>query len=111
MVNVHHHKHLRKRVYKNLEKYPNKDPIKRFFDKLVYIAGIATPILTLPQLFEVWVNKNAIGVSLFTWCSYLLMAIIFSIYGFLHKEKPLIIMYVSMSIIEFFLIIGIIIYG
>jgi len=64
MTNVHHHQHVRKRIHQNLEKYPHPDPKKRFFDKLVYVAGIATPILTLPQLFEVWINKNAVGVSI-----------------------------------------------
>ncbi|MFC1755552.1 hypothetical protein ACFL96_19535, partial [Thermoproteota archaeon] len=78
---------------------------------LVFVAGIATPIITLPQVFEIWYHKNAAGVSVFTWISYLLIAVILGIYGLKVKAKPLIIMYFSMAVLEVFIIIGAVRYG
>ena len=111
MTNVQHHQHVRKRIHQNLEKYPHPDKFKRFFDKLIYVAGIAMPILTIPQLTTIWFERNAAGVSLLTWSSYIIIALIFSIYGLIHKEKPLIIMHGSMLVLEVFIVIGILLYG
>ena len=109
MANVHHHQHAR-RVYKNLEQYPHNDRVKYVFDRLVYIAGIATPIMTFPQLIRIYVEKRTAGVSIVTWSSYLTISLIFTVYGFLHKEKPIIIMYLSQLILQIFIVAGILIY-
>jgi len=79
-------------------------------EKLAYVAGIASPIVTLPQLFQIWITHDASGISLITWISYLLIVIIMTIYGIIHKEKPLIIMYGSLILIDLLIIIGAIIY-
>jgi uncharacterized protein with PQ loop repeat len=79
-------------------------------EKLAYVAGIASPIATLPQLFQIWISQNASGISLITWVSYLLIVTIMTLYGIIHKEKPLIIMYSSLVIIDLLIIVGIIIY-
>lgn len=79
-------------------------------EKLAYVAGIASPIVTLPQLFQIWITKNADGLSLITWVSYLFIVIIMTMYGIIHKEKPLIIMYAPLIVIDILIIIGAIIY-
>ncbi|MFW6285970.1 MAG: hypothetical protein ACOC16_02255 [Nanoarchaeota archaeon] len=79
-------------------------------EKLAYIAGIASPIVTLPQLIQIWIFKDASGISLITWISYLLIVVIMTLYGIIHKEKPLIIMYGSLIMIDLLIIIGAIIY-
>lgn len=111
MPTVQHHQHKRKTLHQTLEKYPHPEKTKRFFDALVYIAGIATPLFTLPQFLQIWVNQNAGGVSVTTWSAYLIISIIFTIYGFLHKEKPIIVMYLSQAILQIFIVIGIFIYS
>ena len=79
-------------------------------ERLAYIAGIASPIVTLPQLIQIWTTRDASGVSLITWFSYLVIVIIMTLYGIIHKEKPLIIMYGSLIIVDSLIIIGTIIY-
>jgi uncharacterized protein with PQ loop repeat len=108
---VIHHLHKRKRMHVNLEPYPHPDKIKRIMDKLVYVVGILTPIMTSPQVYEIWVKQNAAGVSLLTWSAYALFSLVWATYGFLHKEKPIILMYILQAFIELFIIIGIVIHA
>lgn len=77
--------------------------------RLVYVAGIAAPIITIPQLLKIWVDGETAGVSLFTWAAYIVIAAAFAAYGFAHKDKPLIIAYVPLFIIDVLVVIGLLV--
>ncbi len=108
---VAHHLHTRKRIYKNLEPYPNPNKWKRLMDKLIYAAGIIGPLTIIPQLIKVWFEKNASGVSIISWIAFLIGACFWLVYGIMHKEKPIIFTYLIWIIFQAFLILGIILYG
>ena len=108
---VLHHLHLRKRIHQNLEQYPHPDKWKNFLDKLIYLVGVSGPIMTLPQLYKIWIEQNASGVSLVSWSWYLIIAFIWSLYGIVHKEKPIIVTNALWIFIEIFIVLGIIIYS
>lgn len=108
---LNYHRISRKKEVKNTEVCLTLDKNKIFIDKLVCILGVMSPIFTLPQLTTIWVSHDVSGVSLFSWSSYLVMSFVFSIYAFLHKEKPLLIMYVSSVILNTLIVVGIIFYG
>ncbi|MCA9459746.1 MAG: hypothetical protein KC550_04325, partial [Nanoarchaeota archaeon] len=103
-----HHFHVRKRIHQNLEPYPHPDKWKNFLDKAIYVVGISGPIMTMPQLFKIWVEKDASGISLISWSWYLLTAIVWLVYAITHKEKPLIITNSLWIIVEIFIVIGIV---
>ena len=84
---------------------------RKTFNRLVFAAGIATPVFTLPQVFTIWYTKNAAGVSVVAWSAYLVIALIFSIYGILLKEKPILVMYSSMVVLEVLIVVGAVMYG
>jgi len=84
------HFHLRKRIYNNLEEYPNPDKLKRFIDNSIFFVSFIGPIMTIPQLYEIWIVRNASGVSTISWASYLFVNTFWLVYGILHKEKPII---------------------
>ena len=106
-----HHLHVRKRIHLHKEPYPSKNPFVRFVDKAIYFAGLVAFIISLPQLLEIWIGKDAAGVSLLTWSSYLFLEILWISYGVIHKLKPLILAYTLVFIIDFFIVLGVIIYG
>jgi len=80
-------------------------------EKLAYAVAFLTPIVTLPQIFQIWLTKDASGVSLLTWISYLFIATVMTLYGILYKEKPLIMMYTSMLFINAAIITGVVLYS
>lgn len=102
-----HHLHKRKRIHQFRELYPHPSILKRLVDKLVYVAGFASPIMTVPQAYKIWSEQKAESVAIETWTTYTLVAIVFMVYGIIHKEKPLIFMYSMLFIINSFIVIGI----
>lgn len=83
---------------------------KKVVDRAVFAAGILGPIMTIPQLLLVYIKKNASSVSITTWTGYLLAAIIWFIYGVVHKEKPIILTYAIWILVDIAIVIGVILY-
>lgn len=105
------HLQKRKRVHQKIEDYPHPNKWKRFLDKGIYLAGILGPIMTLPQLSKIWIEKNASGVSAFSWGAYAIGAVFWIVYGFMHKEKPIILAYFSWFMLSIFIVLGTLLYG
>lgn len=108
MTKPEHHQHIRKRIYKKLEVYPSPDPLKRFMDNFIYLIGVLGPLLTIPQVFKIWIAQDASGVSLITWGSYFIFSIFWIIYGVIHEEKPIILSSFLSLIVQAGVVIGII---
>lgn len=111
MLNGYHHFHRRKRIHLKHEKYPHPNKWKRLIDKVIYVVGIGAPLMTIPQLTKIWIEKNASGVSVISWASYLIAAIVWLIYGIAHKEKPIILAYSLWIIFEILIVVGTLMYG
>ena len=86
----------------------NNSPI---IDKLIYFGGVLGPLMTLPQLFKIYFEKNATGVSAISWFAYAVGSSFWVWYGLTHKQKPLIFSYSIFLVIEILIIIGVFIYG
>ena len=78
-------KHIHK---KKLQRLPKKYDYS-LLDRLMYLIAFAGPIMTIPQIYDIWITKNS-TVNEITWGSYLAGGIIWLIYGIVHKEKPII---------------------
>lgn len=86
------------------------DPHKKtghFLEKLVYPVSLISPIMTVPQAYEIWVKKSVAGVSLATWGAYAVVSFMWLIYGTVHKEKPLAIANFLLFILDCSIVIGI----
>ena len=105
------HYHRRKRIHQKHEPYPHPNKWKRFMDKAIYFIIPIGIIMTLPQIYKIWIEQNAGGISLISWTTYLIGAIVWLIYGFLHKEKPIIIGNIFWILTHTTIIIGTILYG
>jgi len=105
-----HHSHTRKRIHVHHEKFPHPDKFKHFMDKAIYFVGIFGPIMTIPQIYKIFHEKSAAGISVISWIAYLITAIFWFSYGVLHKEKPIIFTYVIWIFLDILIIIGSIMY-
>lgn len=74
--------------------------VRGTIDHLIYGVVIIGPMTNLPQLFQIWVKKNAGSVSVISWSSFALLSFVWLIYGIVHKEKPLILMNAALVIIQ-----------
>jgi uncharacterized protein with PQ loop repeat len=94
-----------------MEEYPHPDKVKRFVDKLVYFASIMGVLMTLPQIWLIYVGRNASGLSIISYCSYLVIGLIWLYYGILHKAKPIILVNTIWFFLYIAIIVGIVLYG
>jgi hypothetical protein len=78
-----------------------------FLSKLIYVAAYGQPLMTLPQVYEVWVNDQP--ASLVTWGAYLFFAVIWFAYALKTKNKPLIITYSLWLVAEGALVLGLVV--
>jgi uncharacterized protein with PQ loop repeat len=106
-----HHIHKRKRIHRKHEPYPHPKKWIRWLDKIVLFIAIVGPIANIPQIMKIYIEGNISGLSLPTWISYLVMAIPWLVYGFVHREKPIIVTYILWGITNLIIVIGIIIYS
>ena len=106
MPDAFHHLHKRKRAYKKMETYPHPNFLKNFFDKLVYGVSIMVPAVTFIQVWKIWETKNADGISTITFGGYIIGNIVWVIYGGIHKEMPIIVMYGLLLILNGMIMAG-----
>lgn len=114
MVQEHsgmHHFHKRKRVHEKLEPFPHPNKWKNLLDRLVYLVGFLALILTVPQVTKIWFEQTAAGVSVIAWTGYFFAAVFWTIYGVVHKEKPLIIIFGGHVILNLLIVLGTLIYA
>ena len=110
---THHIEHIKKRKNKKepLQSYPSKNKSIRFLDKIVLYLAFIAPIFELPQLIEIYSRKAAQDVSIITWGFFALMSIPWFIYGIIHKDKPIIILYLFWFLIDTAIVVGILMYS
>jgi len=72
---------------------------------VIYFASFAGPVMTIPQIYDVWTSKSP-SVSELTWASYIIIAVIWLYYGIVHKEKPIILSNVLWIVAEAAVLIG-----
>ncbi len=107
---VLHHLSVRKRIHQKHEPFPHPDKWKRFIDKLIYPIGILGPIMGIPQLIHIYGDKNVEGLTLSTWLLWSIINSFWLLYGFVHKEKPIIITNIMWLMMNVSVVIGILLY-
>lgn len=85
--------------------------LKKIVDKVIYPFAFAGPVFTLPQIFQIWSQQDASGVSLLTWISWLFIAAVWVIYGIFERDMPIILSNIAWLIVEIGVIAGILVYG
>lgn len=85
--------------------------VKTFLDRAIYIGVFLGPIGILPQIIKIWTEKNATGVSSFTWIGYFVGAIFWVVYGLTHKEKPIVLTNIFIGLEALVIIIGVFLFS
>ncbi|MFT4310496.1 MAG: hypothetical protein ACMXYC_02600 [Candidatus Woesearchaeota archaeon] len=81
-----------------------------FLDKLIYVIGTAAPLMAIPQALTGWITQDVSGLNLFTWCAFLVIASIWTVYGYVHKLYPILISNILWMIVDIMVIASILMY-
>ena len=106
-----HHIHKRKRATQKLAPYPHTDKWMNHFDKFLLVVAIVNPLTAIPQIYQIFVTKNAFGVSLLTWFFSAVLSVPWLIYGIIHKEKSHIISFTLWVILSSVIVFEIVAYA
>lgn len=80
-------------------------------DTWIYPIAMVSPIMTIPQLLDVWIGKQVVGVSLLTWGTYTIVGFFWLLYGLYHKQKPIIITNIIFIFLDAFIVLGVLLYS
>ena len=91
-----------------LTSLPHSDTLRR---RVLGGISIFTRLMTIPQVFTIWVSRQAAGVSLLSWSAYLLSALLWFWHGVQKGDKNIYLACVGWIALDLAVIIGIIVYG
>jgi uncharacterized protein with PQ loop repeat len=106
---VSHHVSTRKRAV--LAGYPHPRWWGRFLDRAVLVAGIAGPLMVIPQIVKIYGMQDASGVSALSWFAFAFFDVPFIVYGLVHRDTPIIVTYILFFIMNITVVIGALLYG
>jgi uncharacterized protein with PQ loop repeat len=73
--------------------------------------SVFTMLMTVPQVFTIWVGRNAHSVSFASWAAYLLSACLWFVYGMRKRDKTIYLACIGWIILDGAIVIGVILYG
>ena len=68
-------------------------------------------LMTIPQVWTIWVNHQASGVSLASWSAYLLSALLWFVYGLRQRDKNIYLPCVGWVILDIGVVAGVFVYA
>jgi hypothetical protein len=80
-------------------------------DMLAYGVSFLSLAFTTNQLWIIWVDHIASGISVLAWIFYTLSGIVWFLYGLLHRDRVISITNFLWALFAFFIVIGVLIYG
>ena len=86
-------------------------PSETAFGRLLGGMSVFTMLMTVPQVLTIWVGHQAAGVSVVSWCAYLLSAILWFWYGLQKKDRNIYLPCVGWVGLDAAVIVGAVIYG
>lgn len=89
---------------------PGSEPVGGL-ERVLRFLSVMTMLMTVPQVLTIWVGRNAAGVSLVSWVSYLFAACLWFVYGIQKRDKTIYLACVGWVLLDAAVVIGIIVHG
>lgn len=83
---------------------------KKAIDWLIYPVAIASPLALVPQVVQLYATHSAAGLSYLTWTLLAALNFLWVFYGFLHRERPIIITNLTFMLLDLAIVGGIFLY-
>ena len=80
-------------------------------EKILRGLSVFTMLMTVPQVWTIWVGGNAAGVSLLSWLAYLLSACLWFVYGLKKGDKTIYLACVGWVLLDAAVVTGVVVHG
>jgi uncharacterized protein with PQ loop repeat len=80
-------------------------------EKILRGLSVFTMLMTVPQVWMIWVGGSAAGVSLLSWLAYLLSACLWFVYGLKKGDKTIYLACVGWVALDAAVVTGVMVHG
>ena len=88
---------------------PDNAPPVRGLEKVLRVLSVFTLLMTVPQVLTIWVGRDAGGVSLVSWISYLFSACLWFVYGLQKHDKTIYLACIGWILLDAAVVVGVIV--
>jgi uncharacterized protein with PQ loop repeat len=88
-----------------------RPPVPSWLEKFLRALSVVTMLMTVPQVFAIWVGHSAQGVSLLSWAAYLFSACLWFVYGIRKGDKTIYLACVGWILLDAAIVVGVVVYG
>ena len=78
--------------------------------KILPFVSVATMVMTLPQIWTVWVEAQVEGVSVLSWGTYLLGACLWFIHGLARRDKAIYVACIGWILLNGAVVVGVLVH-
>jgi uncharacterized protein with PQ loop repeat len=89
---------------------PQSSPPASVLEKVLRGLSVFTMLMTVPQVLTIWVGRDAGGISLVSWVSYLVAACLWFVYGIQKRDKTIYLACVGWVALDAAIVAGVIVY-
>ncbi|HZM33293.1 MAG TPA: SemiSWEET family transporter [Burkholderiales bacterium] len=89
---------------------PQSSPPASVLEKVLRGLSVFTMLMTVPQVFTIWVGRDAGGISLVSWVSYLVAACLWFVYGIQKRDKTIYLACVGWVVLDAAIVVGVIVH-
>ena len=75
--------------------------------RLTLVAAVVQPLMTVPQVVQLYTTHDASGLSLATWLGYAIIGLVFLAYGIKYRLVPIATTQVIWFVLQISIVIGI----
>lgn len=80
-------------------------------ERILRMFSVVTMLMTVPQVYTIWVGGNAGGVSLASWATYLVSAVLWFVYGVQKHDKTIYAACIGWILLDAAVVAGVIVKG
>jgi uncharacterized protein with PQ loop repeat len=73
--------------------------------------SIFTMVMTIPQVWTIWIGQQASGVSILSWSAYLVSALLWLLFGVRRHDRNIYLPCVGWIVLDVAVIAGVVFYG
>lgn len=96
-------------MLQGLHFHHHKKPIS-LFDKIMHFVAFISPLMTIPQFYDIWAHGQVAGVSLTSWTAYTVTSFLWLIYWREHNEIAILFSQILISLLNIGIVVGILLY-
>jgi uncharacterized protein with PQ loop repeat len=89
---------------------PGEKPMGSSVARVLPYLSALTMVMTVPKIWTIWVLRDAAGVSLLSWGTYLVAACLWFVHGVQKRDKTIYVACVGWVLLDAAVVIGVLLY-